>query len=306
MSNAVAATDYPPGSSAIPGEPPKFPAGGTALDFLRYLATELSAGSVDLPCFPDVIMRIHNTLMDPLTAPERAARIVGTEPRLAARLIQTANSATFNPAGNPVTDLRAAITRLGHQLVQSIAMTCALQQMKSAPVLKSIAEPLTLLWRESIAVASICQVVARRTKVPADEAFLTGLMHGIGRLYIMVRATSQSRDPREAALKEQIAGWHPSIGKAVLENWGFPDKMSEAVGSQSDRERAVRGDADLTDVLIASVVLSTILAQPEPRTISVAGIKAFARIGLTAEDGGAILSHAEHQLASMYDALGFQ
>jgi HD-like signal output (HDOD) protein len=305
MSNAVAAADTPPGSPAIAGEPRVFPAGGSALDFLKYLAAELSGGSVDLPCFPDVIMRIHNTLMDPLTAPERAARIVGTEPRLAARLIQTANSATFNAAGNPVTDLRAAITRLGHQMVQSIAMTCALQQMKNAPALASIAVSLTALWRESIAVAAICQVVARRTKVGPDEAFLTGLMHGIGRLYIMVRATSQSRDPGEAALLEQIDGWHPSIGKAVLENWGFPEKMSDAVGSQSDWERAVRGEADLTDVLIAGIVLSATLAEPAPRTISVAGINAFARIGLTADDGIAILTHAEHQLGSLYDALGF-
>lgn len=300
MSNALAPQSEMPASLR-----PKFPAGGSALDFLRYLAAELSAGVVELPCFPDVIVRIHQALMDPLTTLERQARIVGTEPRLAARLMQTANSVAFNTGGNPVTDLRAAITRLGQQLVHSVAMTCAVQQMQSAPALKSIAEPLNSLWRQSIAVASICQVVARRTKVSADEAFLTGLMHGIGRLYIMVRATGQLRDAPEATLMDQITGWHPSIGKAVLENWGFSEKMCDAVGAQADQQRVVRGEADLTDVLIASICLSQALASPAPRNIDMAGINAFPRIGLTAEEADAILSHAECQLASLYEALGF-
>jgi HD-like signal output (HDOD) protein len=277
--------------------------GGTALDYLRQLAAELSTGIVDLPCCPDVIMRIHQALMDPRTTPERAAQLVSTEPRLAARLLQTANSATFNVSGNPVIDLRTAITRLGQQMVQSVAMTCAVQQMKAAPALQSIAKPLTALWQDCIAVASICQLVAKRTRVNVDEAFLTGLMHGIGRLYIMVRAVGHASWLEAADLREQINGWHASIGKVVLENWGFSEKLSSAVGAQADYQRSVRGDADLTDVLIASICLSHYLALPEPRTIEVTGINAFARVGLDGRESDAILSQAEQQLAALYEAL---
>jgi HDOD domain len=42
-----------------------------------------------------------------------------------------------------------------------------------------------------ISVASISQLVARRTTVKPDEAFLTGLLHGIGRLYIMAHAVGK-------------------------------------------------------------------------------------------------------------------
>ena len=38
---------------------------------------------------------------------------VDTEPRLAARVLQTANSAAFNSTGNGVAELRTAIRRLG-------------------------------------------------------------------------------------------------------------------------------------------------------------------------------------------------
>ncbi|MEA3150701.1 MAG: hypothetical protein QOD56_1640, partial [Gammaproteobacteria bacterium] len=186
MLNAPAAPTYQSGKASVAPTGSQSPdeARGAALQFLAALAAEVSSGTVDLPCFPDIVIRIRNALADPKSTPEKTVTIVGAEPRLAGRLLQTANSAAFNPSGKPLTDLRTAITRLGHQLVQSAAMAFAVQHLKDESSLKSIAKPLSELWKESIAVASICQVVARRTGVSPDEAFLTGLLHGIGRLYI--------------------------------------------------------------------------------------------------------------------------
>jgi len=278
-----------------------------ALQFLAQLATELSSGTVDLPCFPDIVLRIRNVLADPNTTPERAVTIVGAEPRLAARLLQTANSAAFNVSGKPLTDLRTAITRLGHQLVQSAAMAFAVQHMKNEHSLRSIAKPLSDLWKESIAVASICQVVARRTKVSPDEAFLTGLLHGIGRMYIMVRAVGKSDGFGDhESFMELVSGWHASIGKAVLENWSFAPEMSEAVGMQweHERERKRNHEADLSDILIASILLGDALRAPSPRVVDVEGIGSFAAIGLSAQECVTILTHAEYQLGSLQESLG--
>src|ERR1700716_526901 len=138
---------------------------GNALDFLRLLAAEVSKGTVDLPCFPDVVIRIRHALADPNTTIDQTVWIVGNEPRLAARLLQTANSAAFNTSGKPLTDLRSAITRLGQQLVQSAAVAYAIQQMKSADSLRSIAKPLSELWRDCISVASVSRAVAKPTTV---------------------------------------------------------------------------------------------------------------------------------------------
>ena len=233
--------------------------------------------------------------------------MVGAEPRRTARLLQTANSAVFNQSGKQVTDLKTAITRLGHQLVQSATMAFAVQQMKNEQTLRSIAKPLTELWKESIAVASICQVLARRTKVSADEAFLTGLLHGIGRMYIMVRAVGKSAELGDHdSFIELVSSWHPSIGKAVLENWAFAGEMADAVGEQSDqqRERRRNHEPDLSDILIASVLLGEVLQTPVPRSVQVEGISTFAAIRLSSEDCIAILTHAEHQLGTLQETLG--
>jgi HD-like signal output (HDOD) protein len=307
MSDAFLAPTYPSGDHSVRAADAAVTSDtrGAALQFLHRLATEVSKGSVDLPCFPEVVFRIRRALADPNTTPEKMVTLIGAEPRLAARLLQTANSAAFNTSGKPLTDLRSAITRLGHQLVQSAAMAYAVQQLKHTESLRSIAKPLSELWNECISVAAVCHAVARRTKVSPDEAFLTGLLHGIGRLYIMVREVGNAgTSGTDHAFLDLMADWHPAIGKAVLENWGFAEEMSAAVGDQNDHERRWVRDGELTDILIVSVVLAAELKTPAPRTAAAKRISAFHNIGLTEQDCAALLTHAGSHVGSLHEALG--
>jgi hypothetical protein len=96
---------------------------------------------------------------------------------------------------------------------------------------------------------------------------------------------------QELTAPEFVAGWHPSIGKAVLENWQVGEAIAQAVNDQADIDRKTRGDPDLTDVLIVSIFLATLLAEKAPRII---------RLG----DCAVILRQSEYQLASLQEALG--
>jgi len=297
-------------SKAAPSKAPSHVASSQeragALEFLQTLASEVSRGSVNLPCFPEVVLRVRKALEDPDAQLGQTVKIVGTEPRLAARLLQTANSAVFNSGGKPVADLRTAITRLGTRLVQSSTMAFAVQQMRIAPQLRAIGKPLKAVWEESIAVASICQVVSRRSAVAPEEAFLTGLMHGIGRLYIMVRAASNGDKFRNnRSLLEMIDGWHPAIGKAVLDNWGFSGEMAEAVGNQQDHDYCGAKSADHTDVIVVSVVLAAALRDgADARDIDISKIVPFSRLSLTPKECQSVLKHTEHHIGALRAALG--
>jgi HD-like signal output (HDOD) protein len=183
-------------------------------------------------------------------------------------------------------------------------MSYAMQHMKNEASLRSIAQPLTDLWNKSIAVASICKLVAARTKVPADEAFLTGLLHGIGQLYIMARAVSAINGPGSAqSWMDLISGWQASIGKAVLQSWGFAEEMCDAVGDQDDIDRRWKHEASLVDVLIASLVLAEAQKMPEPRNLSIEGVNAFLSLGVMPADCSAILRQAEEQIRQIHEAL---
>ncbi len=273
--------------------------------FLKRITDELSQGPLNLPCFPDIVPRVRKAIGDPKSTSDDLVRIAGTEPRLAARLLQTANSAMFNPGGVPLTNLRQAVTRLGHHLVQSVTMVFAVQQMKTEAALRPVVKPLTELWAKSVAVASICQVLAQRLRVPADKVFLTGLLHGIGYFYVMVRAAGAPNGiPYEHLRSELVAERHPSIGRAVLEKWCFEPVMCEAVGSQHEYDRKSKRAADITDVVIASVALAEALLEHQGDLTRCASINAFASLHLSRDDLVAILRHTDHTLGSLRDALG--
>ncbi len=284
---------------------PEEAARASIVEFLNRITAELAAGPLNLPCFPEVVPRIRKALSDPASTPDDVVRAAGTEPRLAARLLQTANSAVFNRAGTPVTNLRVAITRLGHQLVQTVTMAFAVQQLKAEPSLRPVAEPLNRLWEKSIAVASICQVLARQLRVPADKVFLTGLLHGIGHFYIMVRAAEASGEIlTDPVLHEFVADWHPAIGQSVLEQWGFEAMMCKAVGDQRVYDRTGKHAADLTDVVVASVALAEALFDHDGDLAHCEHITAFANLGLGAEEQRATLVHTRLSLGTVRDTLG--
>ncbi len=161
------------------------------------------------------------------------------------------------------------------------------------------------MWEESVAVASICQVVAGPAAVNADEAFLAGLLHGIGRLYIMVRAVgSPQPTPIDRSLLELIDAWHPAIGKAVLENWGFSEALAEAVANQFQNDYRAKAP-DHTDVLIVGVVLAKALREPAGLCdADIAKINSFSRLALRPEDCRRILRHTDYHIGALRAALG--
>ncbi len=101
-----------------------------------------------------------------------------------------------------------------------------------------------------------------------------------------------------------IESWHPAIGKAVLENWGFDEHMCEALGDQDDSSHGGKNEPDLTAVIVVGVALARVLHEPGPRSVDTDSIKSYGRLHLTAQNCAEILRHAEHQLGSLHAALG--
>jgi len=253
-----------------------------AFAFIRSLASELSTGKVDLPSFPEIAVRVRRILSDPKSSVDQVVRVVGSEPALTARLLRIANSASLNRSGKPVNDLRTAINRIGHNMVRSASISFAMAQIRKSNKLSGLEDQLKQLWRESTAVAALSFVLARNcTRVNPDEALLVGMMHGIGKLYVLTRAVAHPELFTSGGMIEQIvAEWHASIGKAILENWEFPESMAQAVGEQEELGRQEPEQADLSDVLAVAIVMSR-HSPSEPDVVqALEGLPSSERLGL--------------------------
>lgn len=277
-----------------------------AFGFVRSLAQELSAGRVELPSFPEVAVRVRRVLADPQSSPDNVARVVGSEPALAARLLAIANSASLNTSGKALTNLRTAINRMGHNLVRSASMAFALAQMRNDCKLAGVKHYLDDLWERSVLVAASAFVLARNcTKINPDEAMLTGMMHGIGQLYVITRAVDHpALFANNGILRQIISDWHTEIGKAIMENWEFSDEMVQAVANQHDLEREEIETADLADIIAIAILVGSLSTDSVALQAALQGVPAARRLGLNEEKTLAIVREFDQEVGALRKALG--
>ncbi|MDP8986036.1 MAG: HDOD domain-containing protein [Pseudomonadota bacterium] len=277
-----------------------------AFEFVRSLAAELSAGKVDLPSFPEIAVRVRRVLSDPKSSVDQVARVVGSEPALAARLMRLANSAALNRSGRPVADLRTAINRLGHNMVRSAAIAFAMAQIRNANRLVGLEHYLNDLWQASTRVAALAYVLARTcSRVNPDEAMLGGMMHGIGKLYVVTRAVSHPELFSDKPMLDRIVNdWHAAIGKAILENWDFSEEMAEAVGEQQNHGRDPPAAADLRDVIAVAVVMAAHFPDLPGLEKALGEVPGALRLGLDRDKTPAVVQGCIAEVSALNDALG--
>lgn len=245
--------------------------------FVERLAQDLRDERLELPAFPEAVLRIQRALQSPDTSAEDIVRILSSEPALAARLLRMANSAEFRRADHDITDLRRAVNLMGFNMVRSVAVAFAMRQLRRKDTYSAAAQvQLEQAWEDSLAASATCYVLAKRfTKLNPDQALLTGLLHVLGRLYIIMRS-KDSPELSETEMREIVDGWHATIGKAILETWDLPEALQHAVEHQDEYVTEQEGAVNLTDVLIAAKLLAK-------NEVDTARYPALRRVGVTAD-----------------------
>jgi putative nucleotidyltransferase with HDIG domain len=255
MLNANAAHRAEPTPPANPAE--------RAFLFLQELAADLSQEAITFPTFVDATVKVGRALDDPAMDADRLALVVSSEPLLAAKLVQLANSVAFNPAGKKIADVKTAVTRVGFTTVRSTAAAIAIAQVRASADLKDFREETERVWRHSLDVAAIAYVLARAlSNLRPDEALFAGLVHDIGRFYLLARAShypelAAHRDELEAVIHE----WHPAIGQTILQQLGLPEPLTTAVAEHEAGAYRLP-PRNLTDL----VILANLAACPRAPT----------------------------------------
>jgi HD-like signal output (HDOD) protein len=88
------------------------------------------------------------------------------------------------------------------------------------------------------------------------------LFHQLGSLYVLTRAHRAGvaqGDAQEWAAT--VADWHPTIARAILENWGMPAHLAEAVESQDGLREGNPADLPPLSRLLASAKLYQVIRQ---------------------------------------------
>jgi HD-like signal output (HDOD) protein len=230
---------------------------GTAhFRILEDIARDLS-GDVNFPTCLDAAMLVRNALKDPFASTRQIVQAIGVEPLISSKLLRLANSVTYNPAGNEISNLGIVIDRLGFDIVRTTSLAVAMDQMLKSRNLVAYDHIARKTWEHSVQVAAIARVLARHLgRVRPEEAMLAGLVHNIGVFYLLFRAAEYPEyRNNEPAMIELLAGWQEGIGESLLHILGLPASITDAVRDQSHL-RSVDTPCTISDILYFAILLA--------------------------------------------------
>ena len=219
--------------------------------FVQSLANELNKKDVKLPSFPDVVIRIRKALDDPDTTGDDLANILSVDAVLASRILILANSTYHNPAGIKIEGLSAAVGRIGFEKVRTAAISYAVEQLHASESLAALKNELRQNWSIGLRHAALSEVIARHcTKLDSDSAFIAGLLHRIGTLYIFTKHQEFPSLVGDADTRQKLIDeWSAPIGESIVANWEFSEEIQKTLNPDEVETTRRRTEANLADVV---------------------------------------------------------
>jgi HD-like signal output (HDOD) protein len=270
--------------------------------FVSLLALELENGDISLPSLPDVVLKIRKLLEDELCDFDRLSRAISMDPVLVSRLFVLSNSAFYNRANIKIETVEGAIGRLGVAVVRSAAMSLAMKQLYSAQKHSHAAGYLRSVWARGMKLSCMSFAVsAPHSKLNDETAFLCGLLHEVGKLYLVTKAEEfpdllGDKNSFDAVLNT----WNPQISKSIIESWGFPDEVAHSSDPGSYLSDDTASPPDYVDVVhVAKFLLDHDQAAP----LNLLEDPSCVRLGMHNERMSVVLAAYKDKLKTMQQSL---
>lgn len=278
-----------------------------ASKFVEELAAELSSQDLVFPTSLNATMNIRHALSDPDIDNEQIARIISTEPVLSARVLRICNSVMFARPVGQIFQLRAATSRLGFVGVRNVAISVGMKQLAEHMSLGKASQRMEGLWTRSLRIAALSYVLARKlTALSADGAMLAGLLHDVGKFYILNRARRYDEQfVEDQALWEIVEQWHARFGMAILKKWDVSADIQQAIKDYGRTALPYSGKPSLSDVLNAADFLDTHFIAKSMRVVDwESAPRALQHLKLDLEKSETLMHESAEELDLIMQAIG--
>jgi HD-like signal output (HDOD) protein len=217
-----------------------------------------------LPTLPATYTRLIKATSNPNSNVSDIVEIITYDPILSANVLRVANS-SYTGLSDPVEELSDAIMFLGVSEVSRIALSVGYVDLFNVKGMTG--DFLKDVWLHSITSALLSWRIASLSQSNfANDAFLAGLLHDIGKLFFATAFPSaystvleQRNIPgvKMLELEQETFGLtHPEAGEELCKHWGLAPRMGEVARRHHDPEL---GSEDSRN-LIYSVGLASIFA----------------------------------------------
>jgi len=229
---------------------------------MELSAERLVASVGELPAVPDVAAKVMKMISDPDVSAKALQDVIMTDPAMTVNILKLANSALFG-VKREVKTLTHAIMLMGFSSIRSVVLALAAKGIYE----KGQGFKQQLLWKNAIAAASANRFLAEKLlEQSREEAFITGLLHNIGRAVMLRKFKEDYGQLMEKAYNEGIElnllerdryGFsHSEVNFFVLEKWNLHANMVQASRYYWEPQNAPQNCAKLAALTGLSVLFN--------------------------------------------------
>ncbi|MEZ5279443.1 MAG: HDOD domain-containing protein [Acidimicrobiales bacterium] len=202
----------------------------------------------ELPSLPSVIARLVELDRASKGYSDEVEELVASDPSFAIHIVSAANSAASSPA-SPICTIGSALARVGSSAAVEMLISTGITR-----VFVPRDEWERSLWRHSIQVAIAAREITIRagdTGLDANEAYLGGLLHDVGRLVMFQESSDLLHEVDDApwdspegllATEESVYGIdHAALGAVAAKGWGLPGRLVGVIEHHHDPSALLPG-----------------------------------------------------------------
>lgn len=190
--------------------------------------------------FPFTLPRILAITNDPGSGAGELARMIETDPVVAAKILKTANTIFYSARDHRVTKMRDAIVRIGFEETKRVVICIEVMKLFENRQ-RNYGFDRKLFWLHSIAVATATEVLFSKGdyKQLAEHAFLAGLLHDLGTIILdeflpeifaeALEKTLSNSGCFSAVFGEEYGFFPSMITKSFMEEWNFHTIIKEGI-----------------------------------------------------------------------------
>jgi len=187
---------------------------------------------------PSNVTRILTEIEKQDVTIEGLTGLIGLDQALAALVLQMSNSVSLGYS-RTCTTLYEAIMLIGLGRLKTILLSSSATGMMNRS-LSGYRQGAGELWHHSLVTAVASEWLARTLRYPnPEEAYISGLLHDIGKLLLDQVVLSNYNSIVDAVQKYQAPLWqveekligidHATVGGLIAEHWNFPVVLVDAI-----------------------------------------------------------------------------
>lgn len=216
----------------------------------------VSTEDCELPVLPEVAAQLLKLTSDVDCEASDIVALIKRDQSLTSHLLRTANSVRYS-TGVTVSSIQQAVARLGLLCVREIVVLISCQcRVFDVP---GFERQVRQSFRRSLATAAFAQEIARVRRMNVEEAFLSGLLHDVGRPILFQALADRRRRFGLVANDQEIcaaADEHRiALSSRLIKSWDLSARVAEAVQFQLSAQ-----DAPSCQLLAATLNLAIYLA----------------------------------------------